>query len=68
MRREAIAGVTTFLTMSYIMVVNPSILSTEGSGLRFSAVMTATVLLSALTTLLMGCGRGCRSRSRPGWG
>ncbi|MEK7358343.1 MAG: NCS2 family permease, partial [Bdellovibrionota bacterium] len=43
--REAIAGITTFFTMSYIVVVNPSILSTEGTGMTFAGVMTATVLL-----------------------
>ncbi|HJZ86278.1 MAG TPA: NCS2 family permease [Polyangia bacterium] len=53
-RRETIAGVTTFLTMSYIIVVNPSILATSGTGLSFRAVMTATVLLSASMTALMG--------------
>ena len=53
-RREATAGVTTFFTMAYIVVVNPAILSSEGTGMPFSGVMTATVLLSASMTLLMG--------------
>ncbi len=53
-KSEAIGGVTTFLTMSYIIVVNPSILSTRGTGLSFTAVMTATVLLCFVMTLLMG--------------
>jgi adenine/guanine/hypoxanthine permease len=53
-RREIIGGLTTFLTMSYIVVVNPAILSTPGTGLPFSGVMTATVLLTASMTLLMG--------------
>ena len=53
-RREVLAGVTTFLTMSYVVVVNPQILSTPGTGLPFSAVMTATVLLAAAMTLAMG--------------
>ncbi len=53
-RTEAIAGVTTFFTMSYIVVVNPAILSTEGTGMSFSGVLTATVLLSFAMTLLMG--------------
>ncbi len=51
---EAIAGVTTFFTMAYIVVVNPSILSTEGTGIAFSGALTATVLLSFSMTLLMG--------------
>lgn len=54
LRTEAIAGLTTFLTMSYIVVVNPAILSTPGTGMSFSGVLTATVLLSFLMTLLMG--------------
>jgi AGZA family xanthine/uracil permease-like MFS transporter len=53
-RTEIIAGITTFFTMAYIVVVNPSILSTAGTGMPFSGVMTATVLLSFLMTLLMG--------------
>ena len=54
LRTEAIAGVTTFFTMAYIVVVNPSILSTEGTGMAFSGVLTATVLLCFVMTLFMG--------------
>ena len=54
LRTEAIAGLTTFFTMSYIVVVNPSILAAPGTGMPFSGVMTATVLLSSAMTLLMG--------------
>jgi AGZA family xanthine/uracil permease-like MFS transporter len=54
LRREAAAGATTFFTMAYIVVVNPGILSTKGTGLPFSGVMTATVLVAASMTLLMG--------------
>jgi AGZA family xanthine/uracil permease-like MFS transporter len=39
---EAIAGITTFFTMAYIVVVNPSILSTTGTGISFSGALTAT--------------------------
>jgi adenine/guanine/hypoxanthine permease len=53
-RTEAIAGITTFFTMSYIVVVNPAILSTPGTGMAFSGVLTATVLLCFTMTLLMG--------------
>ena len=53
-RTEAIAGVTTFFTMAYIVVVNPAILSTEGTGMAFSGVLTATVVLCFSMTLLMG--------------
>ena len=53
-RTELVAGVTTFFTMAYIVVVNPAILSTEGTGMPFSGVLTATVLVCFLMTLLMG--------------
>src|SRR5918911_2102341 len=53
-RTELIAGLTTFFTMAYIVVVNPSILSTEGTGMAFGGVLTATVLVCFSMTLLMG--------------
>ena len=54
LRTEAIAGITTFFTMAYIVVVNPTILSTPGTGMTFSGVLTATVLVCFSMTLLMG--------------
>src|SRR3954449_3611756 len=54
LRTEAIAGITTFFTMAYIVVVNPSILSTPGTGMAFSGALTATVLVASSMTLLMG--------------
>lgn len=54
LRTELIAGVTTFFTMAYIVVVNPSILSTEGTGMPFAGVLTATVAVCFVMTLLMG--------------
>ena len=54
LRTEAIAGVTTFFTMAYIVVVNPAILSTPGTGMAFRGVLTATVLVCFVMTLLMG--------------
>src|SRR6185312_14967239 len=54
LRTEAVAGITTFFTMAYIIVVNPSILSTPGTGMAFSGVLTATVLVCFVMTLLMG--------------
>ena len=50
-RTEVMAGVTTFMTMAYILAVNPSILS--ASGMDSGAVFTATALASAVATLLM---------------
>src|SRR5262249_19797547 len=52
-RTEAVAGITTFFTMAYIVVVNPSILGTPGTGMAFSGVLTATVLVCFTMTLLM---------------
>jgi adenine/guanine/hypoxanthine permease len=54
LRTEIVAGVTTFFTMAYIVVVNPAILSTAGTGIPFSGALTATVLVCAVMTLLMG--------------
>jgi AGZA family xanthine/uracil permease-like MFS transporter len=54
MPRDVIGGVTTFLTMAYIVVVNPAILSTPGTGIPFSGALTATVLVCFTMTLLMG--------------
>jgi AGZA family xanthine/uracil permease-like MFS transporter len=55
LKTEAIAGITTFFTMSYIVVVNPQILSADGkTGMAFSGVLTATVLICFTMTLLMG--------------
>lgn len=51
---DVIGGVTTFMTMAYIVVVNPSILSTNGTGMPFSGALTATVLVASSMTLLMG--------------
>ncbi len=53
-RTEAVAGITTFFTMAYIVVVNPSILATPGTGISFSGALTATVLICVTMTLLMG--------------
>ena len=50
--REAMAGVTTFVTMAYIIVVNPKIL--EAAGMPFGPAMVATILTAAFGTLAMG--------------
>jgi AGZA family xanthine/uracil permease-like MFS transporter len=49
--REALAGLTTFLTMGYIVFVQPAVLS--AAGMDFGAVMVATCLSTALATALM---------------
>ena len=50
--REALAGVTTFLAMAYITVVNPLILS--DAGMDFGAVFVATCIAAAVGSLVMG--------------
>src|SRR5437868_4145830 len=55
LKAEAIAGVTTFFTMAYIVVVNPQIISADGkTGMAFSGVLTATIITCFTMTLLMG--------------
>lgn len=51
-KTEVIAGITTFLTMAYIIVVNPDILSV--SGMDYGAVFTATCIAAAIGSLIMG--------------
>lgn len=50
-RTEILAGITTFLTMAYILAVNPNILS--ATGMDKGALFTTTVVASAFATLLM---------------
>ncbi|MGP1477931.1 MAG: NCS2 family permease [Phocaeicola sp.] len=50
-RTELIAGATTFLTMSYILAVNPAILST--TGMDKAALFTSTAIASAIATILL---------------
>src|SRR5229473_5129953 len=55
LKTEAIAGITTFFTLAYIVIVNPQILSAGGkTGMAFGGVLTATVLVCFTMTLLMG--------------
>ena len=51
-RKELVAGITTFLTMAYIIVVNPNMLS--ATGMDYGAVFVATCLAAAVGTLIMG--------------
>ena len=50
-RKEIIAGITTFLTMAYILAVNPSILA--AAGMDQGAVFTTTIISAAVATLVM---------------
>ncbi|MCM8798135.1 MAG: NCS2 family permease [Candidatus Omnitrophica bacterium] len=65
-RTEIIAGFTTFMTMAYIIFVNPAILSV--TGMDFGAVMVATCLVTALTTILMGIYTNYPIALAPGMG
>ena len=51
-RTEIVAGLTTFVTMAYIIFVNPSIL--HDAGMPYTAVMAATCAVAALGSILMG--------------
>lgn len=50
-KTEILAGITTFMTMAYILAVNPGMLST--TGMDFGGVFTATVIASIIGTLIM---------------
>ena len=65
-RREVIGGVTTFLAMSYIIFVQPGVLSQ--AGMDFHAVMNATCLAAALATFLMGLVANYPVALAPGMG
>jgi AGZA family xanthine/uracil permease-like MFS transporter len=65
-RTEVMAGITTFMTMAYIIIVNPLILS--GAGMDKGAVMTATILASAAATLFMGLYSNYPFALAPGMG
>ncbi len=51
-KREVLAGFTTFISMAYILFVNPTVLG--ASGMDEGAVFTATALASAIGCVLMG--------------
>ncbi len=66
-KTEILAGLTTFVTMSYIIAVNPDILST-GTGMDESAIFMATILAAALSTLVMGLVANWPVALAPGMG
>ena len=65
-RTEILAGITTFLTMAYIIFVNPSILS--AAGMDHGAVFVATCLAAAAGTLIMGLYANYPVALAPGMG
>lgn len=65
-RTEMVAGITTFMTMAYILIVNPSILS--AAGMDSGAVFTATALSAVVSTLIMGIYAKLPFAQAPGMG
>ncbi|WP_251548601.1 NCS2 family permease [Neobacillus muris] len=66
MKTEVMAGITTFFTMVYIVVVNPVILS--GAGVPFNQVFTATIIASVVGTLWMALFANYPIAIAPGMG
>lgn len=65
-RTEVIAGISTFLTMSFIIAVNPGILS--DAGIDFAAAFVATIIATVVGTLIMGLYAGWPVAVAPGMG
>lgn len=65
-RTEVLAGITTFMTMAYILVVNPSILS--NTGMSRDALFTTTALASFLATMIMAIWARLPFALAPGMG
>src|SRR5690554_7476460 len=65
-KTEVIAGITTFLTMAYIIFVNPSLLSE--ARIDYGAVFVATCLAAAIGCLIMGLWANYPSAHAPGMG
>jgi AGZA family xanthine/uracil permease-like MFS transporter len=66
LNRELAAGLTTFLTMAYILAVNPSMLG--ATGMSAGGVFTATALASAIATLVMAFAANLPVALAPGMG
>lgn len=65
-KREIVAGLTTFMTMAYILIVNPSILA--AAGMDQGAVFTATALSAFVATMLTGLYAKLPFAQAPGMG
>jgi len=70
--QDTMAGVTTFVVMSYIIFVNPSILAgvkpVHGAALPFAAVLTSTCLVAGVMSILMGLSTNYAFAIAPGMG
>lgn len=72
-KTEVLAGITTFMTMAYILSVNPAMLSLQGTGaenlgMDFGAVFTATALSAVIATLVMALYANLPFALAPGMG
>lgn len=65
-KTEVLAGIATFLTMAYIIVVNPAILSV--AGMPFAGVLFATILVASLSSIAMGLYANLPYALAPGMG
>jgi AGZA family xanthine/uracil permease-like MFS transporter len=66
--RDILAGLTTFIVMSYIIFVNPNILGLSGKGLPFAAALTSTCLVAGVMTIIMGAFTNRAYAIAPGMG
>jgi AGZA family xanthine/uracil permease-like MFS transporter len=67
-RREILAGVTTFVTMAYILFVNPQILGAAAGPGHAAALLTSTALVAAVMTVIMGLASNLPLALAPGMG
>jgi AGZA family xanthine/uracil permease-like MFS transporter len=67
-RKEIVAGITTFLTMAYILAVNPGMLGSIGAGMTPGAVFSATAIASGIATLVMAFAANLPIALAPGMG
>lgn len=67
-RTEILAGITTFVTMAYILPVNMGMLGSGGAGLNDGGVFLATALAAFIGTILMGLWAGLPFAQAPGMG
>jgi len=65
-RREVVAGFTTFMTMAYIIFVNPAMIAQ--TGMDFGSAMTATCIAAAIGTIMMGAYANYPIALAPGMG
>lgn len=70
LKRDTLAGLTTFMVMSYIIFVNPNILGLGGdkAGLPFAGVLTSTCLVAGVMTIIMGLFTNRAYAIAPGMG